>query len=290
MEHQRQRISHEVDDFVAAAIYPGGTNVIDNARWGLWDYGGKQAPDSNCALIIDMTPIDGSNNGKPHTEYWNVGEAAVFGPVEDGKFLEGTRHPSQNCNAFQFMKYLQDNCGMERGRLSVEGVGVKALIGSTITFIRVPDTRDFSNLNSGLDPTTGLAKVATKQKDILVASKAQFSWEAPRKGTKAATAKTTTAPATAPATPTAASAPVNGDSNPLVSSIVAILTENDGALEIPLLMPKITEKLSVVAGLSAGKRIALIKTIKGDDGAIDPDKLTGLSTDWTVDEGVVALN
>ena len=289
---QRRKLGHEVEDFVAAAIYPGGTNIVKGARWGLWDYGGKMAPESQCALILDLEPTDNSNGGKPHTEYWNVGEAKTYGPVEEGRFIEGVHEMSQSCNAFMFMKSLQDSCGMERGRLSADNVGVFALIGSEITFIRVPDSRDKSGLNTGLDPTTGQPRQAAKPKDVLVASKAHFPWEGTRKGTAAKPAATKPATATTTATAAKASTNGNGDSgDALTTAIISVLTENDGAYELSGLIPKITEKLTVAAGVSAGRRITMIKSIKSDDGKeVDPSKLASLSDQWTVDDGMVALN
>ena len=289
---QRIKIGHEVEDFATSGMYPGGTNVITDARWGLWDYGGTMAPDSQCALILDLTPLDGSNDNKPHTEYWNVGEAKIYGPIEDGKFMEGTRPATQSCNAFQFIKSLQDNCGMERGRLSVENIGVKVLVGSEITFARVPDTRDRSGFKTNLDPTTGQPKV-NKPKEILVATKAKFAWES---GKRTATNKTTgtTAPVThAAPNPTITHASTNGDGDHLSAAIVAVLTDNDGAIELTNLMPKVTEKLSVAAGLSTGTRLKLLKKLKTEDGkSVDPNKLGELSNLWSVDtnDGVVSLN
>lgn len=299
MDQEKRLLSHEADDFIASAMYPGGTNVITSAKFALWDYGGTQPPDSNCALALECNPLDGSNENKPHTEYWNVGAAKDYQPDPTGGFLLGTHEPNQSSNFFQFMKSLRDNCGMERGKLSTPGVGVVALTGSHITFARVPPpARDFKN-ETGVDPTTGQPRAPRKATEILVAVKANFAWEGNKagkgKGTATA-APTASAPATPPlpTNPTQAAAPAasNGDGDPLTTSIVAILTENDGAIELANLMTKVTEKLSVVAGLTAGRRITMLKKIKTDDGkGVDVAKLTALSDQWSVDagDGVVAL-
>ncbi len=299
MDQEKRLLSHEADDFIASAMYPGGTNVITSAKFTLWDYGGTQPPDSNCALALECNPLDGSNENKPHTEYWNVGAAKDYQPDPTGGFLVGTHEPNQSSNFFQFMKSLRDNCGMERGKLSTPGVGVIALTGSHITFARVPPpARDFKN-ETGVDPTTGQPRAPRKATEILVAVKANFAWEGNKagrgKGTATAAPVATAAVATPTVAPSGGAAPAatsNGDGDPLTTSIVAILTENDGAIELANLMTKVTEKLSVVAGLTAGRRITMLKKIKTDDGkGVDVAKLTALSDLWSVDagEGVVAL-
>ena len=185
---------------------------------------------------------------------------------------------------------------MERGKLSTPGVGVVALTGSHITFARVPPpARDFKN-ETGVDPTTGQPRAPRKATEILVAVKANFAWEGNKAGKgkpAAATVATTAAtPTVAPSGGATSAAASNGDGDPLTTSIVAILTENDGAIELANLMTKVTEKLSVVAGLTAGRRITMLKKIKTDDGkGVDVAKLTALSDQWSVDagDGVVAL-
>lgn len=303
MDQEKRLLSHEADDFIASAMYPGGTNVITSAKFALWDYGGTQPPDSNCALALECNPLDGSNENKPHTEYWNVGAAKDYQPDATGGFLVGTHEPNQSSNFFQFMKSLRDNCGMERGKLSTPGVGVVALTGSHITFARVPPpVRDFKN-ETGVDPVTGQPRTPRKATEILVAVKANFAWEGNKAGKRIPPGEkqTITAadvgkmPAGVVAAANAVTPASNGDGeplDPLILSIVTILTENDGAIELSNLMTKVTEKLSVVAGLTAGRRITMLKKIKTDDGkGVDVSKLTALSNMWSVDagEGVVAL-
>jgi hypothetical protein len=303
MDQVRRLLSHEVDDFIASAMYPGGTNVITSAKFVLWDYGGTQPPDSNCALALECNPLDGSNENKPHTEYWNVGATKDYQPDETGGFMFGSHEPNQSSNFFQFMKSLRDNCGMEKGRVSAPGVGMLALVGSHITFVRVPaPKREFKD-QSNIDPTTGQPRADQNRggKDILVAAKANFAWETGKGKPKATTGTASAASVAAPGTTgnpaqikpvTASPTASNGDGDPLSDAIVAILTENDGAIELSALMTKVTEKLSVVTGLTAGRRIKLLKTIKTDDGTgVDLNKLGALSTLWSVDagEGVVAL-
>lgn len=288
MNKEVKRLAHEIDDFVASSLYPGGTNDVIDARYGLWDYGGTQPPDSNCAFILTLQPKDGSNGNQQHEEYWNVGPSSKFVPdPENNGWMIGSEPPSRSCNYFQLTNSLNLNCGLEKGKLSTD-VGVKILIGSEITFTRVdPPARDFRDDSNVLDPTTGQPRTQqqrSKPKQILVATKATWAWE---KGNKKTTGMTNAKPTTQAATT------ANGDNGDLLTtSIVAILTESDGAIELTNLMPKITEKLSVVAGLSAGKRISILKTIKASDGkSVDPVKLGELSNLWSVDsgEGIVVL-
>jgi hypothetical protein len=281
MSQQPQRISHELDDFSASGIYPGGTNIITDAGYVLWDYGGSMPPNSNCAMKITCQPTDGSNENKPHDIYWNVGPASDFAPEGDGAFMMGNRPPSQQCNWFFALSKFRDNCGLEKGKLSGEK-GVKALIGSEVTFIRVPHEREaFKDQAPQIDPATGKPK-QKQSSNIIIPSKARFAWEAGRKG--AAT------PVKAPVAGAAATAPVNGAGgsagDPLHTALAAILSENDNAIELKDLAPKVVEKLSL-AGIGAAQRVKFIKTVN------DVAKLTELATanGWTVDaaEGVLLI-
>jgi len=287
MSNQPVRVSHELDDFAAPGIYPGGTNTILDASYVLWDYNGRQPPNSNCAVKLHCQPTDGSNEGKPHEVYWNVGSAADFMPEPpDGKFMmsdKPDKRPSQQCNWFFALKHFQDNCGLEKGRLSGDN-GLKALIGSEVTFIRVPPPkRDFKE-EAGIDPTTGLATQHQRKEAnmVLVPCKARFSWEGAGRGKKPVTTMPTTATAqAAPATTTA----TTGD-DPVAIAVAQILSENDGAIETVKLGKLVTEKLSIIQGMTAGRRMKLIK------GVTDPEQLMALATahGWTLDtaEGILS--
>jgi hypothetical protein len=293
MSNQPVRVSHEIDDFAAPGIYPGGTNTILDASYVLWDYNGRQPPNSNCAVKLVCQPTDGSNEGKPHDVYWNVGSAADFIPEPPlGAFMlsdKPDKKPSQQCNWFFALKHFQDNCGLEKGRLSTDK-GLKVLIGSEVTFIRVPPPkRDFKE-EAGLDPTTGQMTAPHQRtaNQVLVPSKARFSWEVMGKARpKAQAAPAATAPATT-AAPVNGAPPVavSGD-DPVVIAIGQILTENDGAIETANLAKLVTEKLSVVQGMTAGRRIKLIKVVN------DAEQLAALATSqgWALDtaDGILSV-
>ncbi len=286
-----QRLSHEVDDFAASGIYSGGTNNIVDASFVTWDYNGSQPPDSNTALMLKCLPTDGSNDGKEHIEYWNVGSAADYMPDLEGKFLMGNKQPSQSCNFFQFMKSLRDNCGLERGVVSKEGVGIKALIASEITFIRHEVKRDFKD-NAAPEMTASGAprQQNNKPQTALIATKAKFSWEKAGKAKAGKVMPSATPQAPAQATQSAAppaAAPANGD-NPLIPAIMEILAANDNAISLTDLPSKVTEKLGLIPGMTTGRRLNLLKTIK------DPAQLEALASanGWAVDteEGVLLVD
>lgn len=273
-EHQLQRVSYDVEDFVASGIYPGGTNLITDAKFVLWDYNNTRPPQSECAVMLTCQPTDGSNNNELHEEYWNIGPSKDFVPGGDGRHLLGTRKITNSCNAFHFFNSLRANCGMERGRVTTEEHGIKALVGSTITFIRMPVKREFrNNPNANAESIGGGGGGGgTRQSEVLVASKASFSWEGGKvAGVKATSGRVAgmaaaTAPAVTPATES------NG-SNPLTTTLLAILSENDGAVETKTLAAMVTEKLSVVQGIGAAKRVQYLKTVN------DPAKLSAFAAE-----------
>ena len=92
---------------------------------------------------------------------------------------------------------------------------------------------------------------------------------------------------TAPATPATTSNGTGDTSHPLYVALSAILEENDNAVMLSELAAKVTEKLSVVQGMSAAKRVVMIKTIN------DAAKLTEFAGQhgWTVDteDGVLLI-
>lgn len=282
-EHQQpHRLSHELDDFAASAMYMGGTNTILDARYVTWDYNGTQPPDSNTALMLKCLPTDGSNDNKEHIEYWNVGSSADYVPDENGQFLIGQKQMHQSCNLFQLLKSLRDNCGLERGKLSQDGIGVHALIGSDITFVRTEVKREGFR-DSAPDITAGGGpKPQQRVQTALTATKAKFSWEKTGKGkgdAKGAATATTPATATAPA-PASSNGAGGPDNAPLIAAISAVLADNDNAVELSNLSKLVTEKLSVVQGMTAGRRLTLMKSIKG------PAQLAELAAanGWVVDE------
>src|SRR5882724_6583195 len=133
------RVSNEIEDFVAGALYPGGRGLVKSCRYQLHDYNGKQAKDSNCGLFITFQPTDGSNEGKPLELFWNVGPSTEFIPDmgTQGGFclaLHGRAGISDtsNCGKY-FMSKLRSTCGLPKGKLS-EPAGVHVLDGSEITF------------------------------------------------------------------------------------------------------------------------------------------------------------
>jgi hypothetical protein len=285
VSQQPARVSHELEDFSASGIYPGGTNMITDAGYVLWDYNGKQPPNSNCAMKLTCQPTDGSNENKAHDIYWNIGLAKDFIPEGDGAFVLGDKPMSQQCNWFFALSKFRDNCGLEKGRLSGDK-GVKALIGSEVTFIRVPHERaEFGNDPAMPNPSGGPAR-PKQAPTILIPSKARFAWET-AKGAAARAAAKPAAAASASTPPPASTNGAGDTSSPLYMAISSILAENDNAVMVADLAAKVTEKLSVVQGMSAAKRVVLIKTVN------DPAKLAefAAANGWQLDtqEGVLLI-
>jgi len=297
--HQPQILSNDPDDFVQSGLYPGGTGIIEDIAYALWDYNGKQPPDSVCAVKVIFKPTDGSNEGKDVEIFWSVGPSSEFAPSQDGGFVFGVGSATgmrNSSNWYHIGVALRDNCGMEKGKLNGPA-GIKALLSSQLTLVRKDQpTRD------GMEPQAPAPGQGNRQNKatFLVPTAAIFIWDKPGAGktTKvrpAAAAKPgpvavpATAPATAPRPVMAApAAPVNGsasatvDVETTIAEVLAeILTETEGnAVEFANLPNLVLNKVGPQGrGVVVKQRMEITKQVK------DPSYITALAgaQGWTFD-------
>lgn len=248
--------SNNIDDFEEGGLYPGGTGVIEEIRYTLWDYDGKQPKDSVIAVYAKFQPTDGSNENKPVPIHWAAGnDVKSFAPDPTGGHLVvmGAREKqSQSSNWAFVLKRFRDNCGLEGKQLDGPD-GILALARTEVTFTRVDQpTRD--GLNNDDKPAD--AKEKKFKPTVLVPTKARFPWE---KGAGRQAAK-----ATSPATSTTTTAPAesNGagtgeiDLSLLIKDIV---TSAGGSMEYAAIPKALLDKLPDV---ERTKRTAIIKQAK----------------------------
>lgn len=261
-------VSNEIDDFEGGGLYPGGSGVIQELKYVLWDYDGKQPPNSVVAVHMKFAPSDGSNEGKPVDHYWSVGPATDFAPDPEGGrlvVLKSREHQSESSNWAFALKKFHQNCGLEKGKLSTDK-GLRVLDGTVATFVREDQpTRE------------GLAeqKPAGEQKKFkpttLVPTKAKFPWE------KGAGRAATTKPAATTTTAAAPPAASNGAGETDLSVVIKeLLTNSGGSMEYAEL-PKAL--LGALGGIERSARTAMIGKAK------DPEFITSLATEngWTFD-------
>lgn len=254
---QVKYVSNEIEDFEqGGGLYPGGTGIIEELKFVLWDYDGKQPKDSALAVYMKFQPTDGSNEGKPVEQYWSAGDAASFSPDPTGGFLVPLKTrsaQSDNSNWALVLKRLRDNCGLEPGKLSGEEKGkegIRALERSEATFSRIDQpTRE------GMPEKDQAAKKF--KATILVPTKAKFPWE---KGA-GRTATKTTAPATSAAasTPTNGSTPAASGTNDLSILIKEIAEAAGGVINFADIPKELTGKL---ANVDRTQRVAMVKQAK----------------------------
>lgn len=261
--------SNEFDDFEeGGGLYPGGSGVIEEIRYTLWDYDGKQPKDSAVAVYCKFQPTDGSNEGKPEEIYWSAGDASSFAPDPTGGhlvILKTRDKQSGSSNWAHVLKAFKDNCGLEKGKLS-GSEGILALARTECTFTRIDQPS-----------RQGLKQDDTKEKKFkptfLVPTKARFPWEKGAGKSQAAAKPATTAATAAPA----ASPSTNGTGALDLSLIIKEVVEAaGGSIEFAALPKELLGKLSDV---DRTQRTALIKEAK------DVAKITALAQEngWTFD-------
>ena len=216
-----QALSNSYEDFSeGGSLYPGGSGILTDIRYALWDYDGKRAPESQCAVHATMTPTDGSNEGKPVDIFWSVGAAADFQPDHSGGFvMSDTKDQiSKSCNWADVNNRFMKTCGLESKDLNGP-TGLLNLIGGEITLTRVDQMK-----REGLDDDQPAEHGQKKQKrTILVPTRFKGVWE---KGGKARSAAAPRA-----AAPRAAAAS-NGNASgfDLSTALVEIVTEAGGSI------------------------------------------------------------
>ena len=210
MSNQPKMLSNT--EFAAGGIYPGGQILVKEFCYRLWDYAGKQAPNSNTAVYCLGQPLDGSNEGKDVEIYWNIGSAADFQPVGNGEFVvSNTREKmSEQCNwHFVYDKFIK-TCGLRAEMLNGQ-TGIRALIGSVFQLATMPGpARNFKE-----DAAQPGQQGARKSNDILVPVRVQYVWDKGTAGMGMPASTPMPTPMPAPATvpqmqQVPAQVPVNG--------------------------------------------------------------------------------
>ena len=250
--------SNNIDQFEEGGLYPGGTGVIEEIKYVLWDYDGKQPKDSVIAVYVKFQPTDGSNEGKPVPIHWAAGnDVKSFAPDPTGGHLVimGAREKqSQSSNWAYILKKFRDNCGMDVTKVDGDN-GILVLERTEVTFSRMDQpTRE------GLDKGDAPAGEQKKFKPtILVPTKAKFPWEkGAGRSTVAAKSTSTTAPVSTPAT-TSNGAGAGAGTFDLSLLIKDIVTAAGGSMDFAAI-PK--ELLGKLADVDRTQRSALIKQSK----------------------------
>lgn len=217
-----QALSNSYEDFAeGGSLYPGGSGILTDIRYTLWDYDGKRAPDSQCAVHATMTPTDGSNEGKPVDIFWSVGAAADFQPDHTGGFvLSDTKDAfSKTCNWADVNNRFMKTCGLEGKDLNAPGLGITNLIGGEITLTRTDQMkRDFDD-----EPQESGQKKS--KRTILVPTRFKGVWEKGGKARPVAPRATVLATGKPPA-----AAASNGTGFDLSNALVEIVTEAGGSI------------------------------------------------------------
>ena len=203
-----QILSNEIEDFQAGGgLYPGGTGIIKESKYILWDGNGKYPPNSLCYALIRTQPTDGSNDGKMVDSYYSVGSANDYVPDNTGGNVVSLRNKNfmDSTNWGVFLKKLRNDCGLEKGKLSTP-TGIRVMENGIITLIRIEQPH-----REGMDELPKTGQKDDKKKFVatmLVPSKATFHWD-PNYGNAMARSMSA-APAQGPAPATTQNPYVNG--------------------------------------------------------------------------------
>jgi hypothetical protein len=144
-----QILSNEIEEFQAGGgLYPGGTCLIEECCYKLWDYNGKRPKDSQTAAYLRLKPLDGSNEGKIVEQFYSVGgTSSDYVPDNTGGNLISLKGSPlrDSTNWAHFLETLRNNCGLEKGRLSTN-LGIRALQNGVITVVKADQKhRDFGD-------------------------------------------------------------------------------------------------------------------------------------------------
>jgi hypothetical protein len=263
-------------EFQAGGIYPGGTGIVKDIGYKLWDYNGTRPALSEMCVEMTFAPTDGSNEGKEVIINWNVGPATTFqpDPQHNGFALDMTgtgRRMGDGCTYHQVLEDgFKKNCGMTEDALDGPN-GLKALTGSELTLTRMdPPKRNIPTQQ----PAPGAAPQRVNQ--VLVPTRAKFAWERGGKGAAAAKGA-----AAGTGTTTAASNGA-GAGNDLAHYIGELLSKNDDYIEMSEFTPKLLEVLTI-AGVKGKERVAITKQTKDQAGL----EALAAANGWTFDGLVI---
>lgn len=280
-------ISNNPDNFEQGALYNGGSGTLTDMRYVLWDYDGKQPPDSAVAVKYSFQPTDGSNEGKlVENNYWSVGPASDFVPDPTGGHLipVKTRSAQGSSSNWAFvLSKFKLGCGLDTSLLDGP-TGILALIGSDLTLARI-DQPKREGLNDD-DKPAGEGGGKKFKATILVPTKAKFPWEKKAGSAGAASKPQVAASANANAAPAAtvaskatvgqtATPTVDGAPSDLAGALAVILTESGGSIEFDAIPASVIEKLK---HLDRGPRMEIIKQAKNREAVAEIAK----ANNWTL--------
>jgi len=172
-----QVLSNEIEDFQeGGGLYPGGTGLIKEFTYALWDYNGTKPKDSFCAARMTFHPIDGSNEGKAVIQYYNVGSSSEYLPDNTGGNVISLRGKNfmDSTNWGHFLKTLRNGCGLEKGKLSGP-TGIRVMDNAIMTVVKADQPhREFDELPA--TPEKGKEKKTFKP-SMLLPTRAVFTWD-----------------------------------------------------------------------------------------------------------------
>lgn len=223
-------ISNSLDDMVVGSIGPDQADVrVNICEYVSFDYAGTRENDPVVAVHMNLTPLDGSNDGKDFDAEWTVGpKMKDFDIFNDGGNLKpkGARHTlAPNSNWGELLKAMKD-CAFDSNVLN-GAQGIRLLVGTEMTIRRIAQKE-----------REGLTKKSDKAQTFYTCMK--ITKMPGEKGTtrrpqQAPAASTSSAPAT-----TAATAGGNGagGDDSIIGFIKAALAENGNRLNIAVDLPK----------------------------------------------------
>lgn len=280
MPEELQFIPNNIGAFEQGALYPGGSGVVKELRYKLWDYDGNRPPDSQVAAYLLFAPADGSNEGKDVEVYWSVGPSSDFVIDPEGGRLMS--HPqksrtgqSASSNFGFVMGKFKDNCGFSDSDQSkyLNGPrGIRIMEGADLTLASVDQPK-----REGLeqDEATKAKEAKYGPRKILVPTRVRWPWE--KKGAAKSTSASVPTQAAAAGGSSAASkatmgqtqhppATENGAGPVSLSSALKVLLESapDNTLSVDEIPAKLLESLN---DIPRGERAAILKESK-TDGAI----------------------
>jgi hypothetical protein len=282
-------ISNALEDMVVGSIGPDQADVrVNVCEYVSFDYAGTRANDPVIAVHMNLTPLDGSNDGKDFDAEWTVGPKMTdFDIVNDGGNLKprGARHTlAPNSNWAELLKAMQD-CSFKSGDVINGPRGIRAIEGMEMTIRRIAQKE-----REGLKKENDKGRAPTFYtclKIIAMPGEKKAGASGRRTSNTTSTSTASTASTTQRATATAGGG-ANGNSPALVGFINTVLKENTGGVSIKdtdslLYLPRLVFKLAKAAGESAKGATELGKLSVSEDFLYEH----AMEHNWSIDNGIL---